>query len=89
MVVKKKMLARGTVKSVVRRPWKIPRLVRAAFVMAPTGWWKRKPFLPLPDKDYWRFRLETSAGGEGDVPPSPDELLEVVDWAHRMKQQQR
>jgi len=53
--------------------------------MAPTGWWRRSPFLPLPDARYWRFRLETSNGGDGMTPPTPHEVTEVVDWAASMR----
>ena len=30
--------------------------------LARPGWWHRPPFLPLPDREYLRFRLETQYG---------------------------
>ena len=83
------LLAHGTVGRILRRPRSIPGAVRASFALAPIGWWRRPPFLPLPDKRYWQFRLETSSGGEGTTPPSPDEVVEVVEWSQRMRQQRR
>jgi hypothetical protein len=47
---------------VVRRPdlWRVA--LRQAWRLAPARWWRRPPFLPLPDHDYVRFRLETMYG---------------------------
>jgi hypothetical protein len=36
------------------------------FRLARSGWWHRRPFLPLPGEDYWRFRMETAFGGAGE-----------------------
>jgi hypothetical protein len=33
--------------------------------------------------------METASGGGGDARPSPDEVVEVVDWFHRMRQRRR
>ena len=82
-------LPRGTLAMVV----KDPRLIRAAWyearVMRPTRWWRRRPFLPLPDARYWRFRLETAYGGLGDTQPSSDEIHEVLTWAQVMRRFER
>ena len=78
-------LQSGTLGALIRHPARIPRASRAALALAPRGWWRRPPFLPLPDPAYWHFRLETAGGGQGDTPPSPDEVLEVADWCHRMR----
>jgi hypothetical protein len=83
------MLAPGTLAKLLRRPWRIPRAAAAAIALAPLGWWRRSPFLPKPDPAYWRFRMETASGGAGSEPPSPDEVVEVIDWFHRMRQRRR
>jgi hypothetical protein len=80
-------LSPGTLGALLRHPTKLPRALGAAMSLAPRGWWRRPPFLPVPDPGYWRFRMETANGGDGDVPPSPEEVLEVVDWFHRMRNQ--
>lgn len=46
--------------------------------MAPLGWWRRPPYLPLPDRAYLRFRLETQYG-EGGA-PRPGDLVTYLDW---------
>ena len=83
------LLAPGTIPKLLRRPWRLPRAMAAAMALAPLGWWRRRPFLPLPDPSYWQFRMETSSGGDGAEPPSPDEVLEVIEWFHRMRQRRR
>lgn len=30
--------------------------------MAPTGWWRKPPFLPVPDQDWLEFRMATAYG---------------------------
>ena len=38
----------------------------------PRRWWTRRPFLPIPARDYLRFRLQTQYG-------SPDHRIEAAD----------
>ncbi len=44
----------------------------------PTRWWARPPFLPLPDRAYLRFRLETAYGA--DAAPAPGDLVAYLRW---------
>ncbi len=57
-----------------------PRLWRVALVqarrLAPRRWWTRAPFLPLPDRAWLRFRMETQYGDAGARPDVED----VVTW---------
>ena len=49
--------------------------------MARRGWWHRAPFLPLPGEAYWRFRLETAYGGDGDTGElSPGDVVAFLRW---------
>ncbi len=48
--------------------------------LATPGWWRRRPFLPLPAPDYLRFRLETAYGGAGDQAPDPGDLVTYLRW---------
>ena len=57
--------------------------VRQALVVAAPGWWRRRPFLPLPPADYLRFRLQTAYGGAGERPPEPDDLVTYLRWCRR------
>ena len=53
--------------AVLRRPDLWWTGVRQAQVLAPDGWWRRPPHLPLPDPAYLRFRMVTAHGGDGSA----------------------
>jgi hypothetical protein len=63
---------------VVRRPRLWPTALRQAGRLARPGWWRRPPFLPLPDPDYLRFRLETQYGATGRIEPA--DLVVYLEW---------
>ncbi len=64
-----------------------PRLWSVALVaaarLAPRGWWRRWPPVPWPDPEYWRFRMETAYGGDGEAPPAPDDVVEFLEWCRQ------
>lgn len=53
--------------------------VRQVFVLAVEGWWRRAPYLPVPDRAYLRFRLQT-AYGDSDRSPDPQDLITYLHW---------
>jgi len=53
--------------------------IRQIRYLAPAGWWRRSPFLPLPDPAYLRFRLVTAYGGDGSD-PRPGDLITYLHW---------
>jgi hypothetical protein len=59
-----------------------PRLwwvaARQATRIARGNWWRRAPFLPLPDGEYLRFRLETAYGEV--IAPRPADLVGYLEW---------
>jgi hypothetical protein len=59
--------------------------LRQALVLAPSGWWRRPPFLPLPAPDYLRFRMETAYGGAGDQEPVPADLVTYLRWCRSLR----
>ncbi|QGG95558.1 hypothetical protein [Actinomarinicola tropica] len=76
----------------VRRPswarsvWRVltlpalwPTALRVVHRTARPGWWRRPPFLPVPDRAYWTFRSVTAFGGEGGA-PDPDEVVAYLEW---------
>jgi hypothetical protein len=74
----------GVVRAVLRHPslWSVAvgQLVR----MARPGWWHRAPFLPIPDRSYLAFRLETMYGtGTG---PAPDDVVTYLRWCRQYRQ---
>ena len=45
--------------------------------ITPRGWWRRAPFLPLPDARYVRYRLDTAYG---DAAPDPHDVIAYLRW---------
>jgi hypothetical protein len=54
-------------------------LLRTAWAFRRRGWWTRAPFLPVPDRDYLRWRMYTAYGEEGAVPPAED-VIAFARW---------
>ena len=50
--------------------------------LAPPGWWRRWPLLPLPDPAYLRFRLVTQYG-DPDRAPEPRDVIDYLRWCRR------
>jgi hypothetical protein len=67
----------------MRHPSEIPALTRAAWRLRRRSWWRRAPFLPLPGRDYWQFRLATATGS----PMGTTSVKEVIDYAMWSDQQ--
>jgi hypothetical protein len=55
-----------------------PTALRQAGRLCRPGWWRRAPFLPIPDAEYVRFRLETQYGPDGV--PDPGDVLVYLRW---------
>jgi hypothetical protein len=66
-----------------RHPGLWSTAARQAVRMAPNGWWRRPPFLPVPAADYLAFRLQTMYGGPGDTSPAPADVVRWLEWAKR------
>jgi len=54
-------------------------LVAAAWAFRRRDWWRRPPFLPLPDRAYLRWRMYTAYGSEAAVPPRED-VIRFARW---------
>ncbi len=54
-------------------------LVKAAWAFRRRRWWARAPFLPLPDREYLRWRMYTAYADEAAVPP-PDDVIRFARW---------
>jgi hypothetical protein len=66
----------------LRRPRVAVDLVRVGWRFRRRGWWRRAPWLPLPARDYVRWRLYT-AYGRADAIPSADDVIRYARWAGR------
>jgi hypothetical protein len=65
-----------------REPTLAAALVRVAWRFRRRRWFRKPPFLPVPDRTYLRWRMLT-AYGDPDVVPSPDEIARYARWAVR------
>jgi hypothetical protein len=68
----------GAIGRVVVRPGLWPTALRTAARTARTRWWRHPPFLPVPDRAYLAFRLETQYGTGGA--PEPRDLVTYLEW---------
>lgn len=72
----------GTVamaKTVLRRPDLWWAALGALRRLAAPGWWRSPPYLPLPDRRLWAFRMVT-AYGSPDVSPEPSDVTSYLEW---------
>lgn len=69
----------GAALAVLVRPSLWATAVRQVFVLAPPGWWRRAPYLPLPDPAYLAFRFRTAYGDAG-AGPSPADVVTYLHW---------
>ena len=68
------------VRAVIRHPNLWFTAASAAIGLAPRGWWRHAPFVPLPDPAWLKFRLETAYGGDGNSTLRPDDLITWLQW---------
>jgi hypothetical protein len=54
-------------------------LLRTAWAFRRREWWVRPPFLPIPDREYLRWRMYTAYADEAAVPP-PDDVVRFARW---------
>jgi len=70
--------------AVVKRPWLWGTAVGALFALARRDWWRRAPFLPLPDSEYLQWRIGT-AYGRDDRPIAEDDVVSYLEWRKRQR----
>ena len=58
--------------AVLRRPTLWATATKQILHLVPRRWWARAPFLPVPNREYMRFRVLTQYGDQ-------DHVLEVAD----------
>jgi len=64
--------------ALAREPSLWPTALGQAGRLARPGWWRRAPFLPVPDPVYVRFRLDTQYGSS--AAPDPEDLVVYLRW---------
>jgi hypothetical protein len=66
-------------RALLRRPDLWLTALRQVRLLAAPGWWRRTPFLPLPDAEYLRFRLVTQYG-DAEHAPEPADVIAYLHW---------
>ena len=69
--------------AVLRHPSPRGRALGQSLRLARPGWWRRAPFLPVPDPAYLRFRLETQYGSDHE--PEPDDVVTYLHWCRAFR----
>jgi hypothetical protein len=54
-------------------------LLRTAWAFRRREWWRKPPFLPVPDRTYLRWRMYTAYADENAVPPAED-VIRFARW---------
>jgi hypothetical protein len=76
--------ARSMMTHLLHHPGEIPVVARAAWRLRRQGWWRRAPFLPLPGRQYWQFRVATATGSAAGT-TSVREVIEFAKWSDRQR----
>jgi len=66
----------------LRDPPLAAALVRVGWRFRRRGWFRHAPFLPVPDREYLRWRMYTAYGDADAVPPAED-VARYARWAVR------
>ncbi len=66
--------------ALVRRPELWPVAARQSWRLVPRRWWMRPPFLPLPDRGWLQFRMETHYGGDGRGAAQASDVVAFLEW---------
>lgn len=61
------------------RPELLGEAARQLAGLAPRRWWARLPPLPLPERRWLAFRLETAYGDSG-APADPKDVVSWLEW---------
>ena len=64
----------------IRNPATGLALVRVGWRFRSRDWYRRFPFVPLPARDYMRWRMYTAYGDAQIVPPA-DDIVRYARWA--------
>jgi hypothetical protein len=54
-------------------------LLRTGWAFRRREWWRKSPFIPLPDRAYLRWRMYTAYADEDAVPPA-DDVIRFARW---------
>ena len=67
----------------IRHPSLARDLVRTAWRFRRRDWYRRPPFLPLPDRTYLAWRMHTAYGDHHAIPPA-DDIERYARWTRNI-----
>lgn len=74
----------GLARYLLQHPGQLAVVARAGWQLRVRGWWRHAPFLPLPDRAYWNFRMMTATGStNGQM--SVDDIIHAAQWSRRQR----
>jgi hypothetical protein len=73
------LVNRAGLVALLRRPALWGAAASTILSLAPAGWWKRPPFLPIPDEELVTWRL-TTAYGTAETTLDEDDLVAYLEW---------
>jgi len=76
--------ALSVVRAVAAHPTLWPVAARQWRRTLPAGWWRHRPFLPVPTAAYVEFRLLTQYGANTHA-ASPADVLNYLVWCRQMR----
>jgi hypothetical protein len=76
------LAVRLTIRAAVR-PRLALDLLGTAWAFRRRDWPRRPPFLPLPSREYLRWRMYTAYGDENAVPPAED-VIRFAQWRRKL-----
>ncbi|GMQ94498.1 MAG: hypothetical protein BMS9Abin12_1991 [Acidimicrobiia bacterium] len=76
------MVTMDVILAVLIRPVLWPTAVGTVLALAPRRWWVRRPFLPIPDRDFVAWRV-TTAYGHPDMTLVADDVVSYLQWRRR------
>jgi hypothetical protein len=77
-------LPRGLARHLARHPQDVWAVVSSGWALRRRGWWRQRPFLPVPDEAYWKFRMVTAYGAP-DATPSVEDLIAAARWSRTQR----
>jgi hypothetical protein len=75
---------KGLTRYLLRHPSQLAAVAGAGWRLRARRWWRRAPFLPLPDQKYWNFRMVT-ATGSSNGPMRIEDVIHAAQWSRRQR----
>jgi hypothetical protein len=77
--------ARTAIAAVAVRPRLWREAAATVWRLTPDGWWRRPPFVPVPDAAYWQFRMHTAYGEQMTGRPTRSDVVDYLEWCQRVR----